>query len=110
MRSTLAFGVAALLATALPLAAAGQSPTPSTDDLTMTMEKKQKRSIVLPKPSPAQVRADADRAVSEYAATQDPRRIVKQTSPVRPSTRPDFDYDVKSGIQSKGINPSLKGR
>ena len=107
MRATLVFGVA-LLATALPLAAAGQSPTPSTDDL--TMEKKQKRSIVLPKPSPDQVRADAERAVSEYAATQDPRRIVNQTSPVRPPTRPDLDDDVKNGIQSKGINPSLKGR
>ena len=107
MRSTLVFGVA-LLATALPLAAAGQSLTPSTDDL--TMEKKQKRSIVLPKPDPDQVRADAERAVSEYAATQDPRRIVNQTSPVRPPTRPDLDDDVKSGIQSKGINPSLKGR
>lgn len=107
MRSTFVFGIA-LLATALPLAAASQSLTPSTDDL--TIEKKQKRSIVLPKPSPDQVRADADRAVSEYAATQDPRRIVNQTSPVRPPTRPDLDRDVTNGIQSKGINPSLKGR
>lgn len=107
MRTTLVLGIA-LLATALPLAAAGQSSTPSTNDL--TIEKKQKRTIVLPKPSPDQIRTDADRAVSEYAATQDPRRIVNETSPLRPPTRPDLNYDVTDGIKSKALGPSLKGR
>ena len=98
----------ALLTTALPLTARAQPPSPTTGDL--QLERQQKRSIVLPKPSADQVRADADRAVSEYAATQRPDKIVRETSPVRPSARPDLDYDVKSRIQTRGVKDALRGR
>jgi len=98
-----------LLVGALPLVAAAQStPPPSGGDL--SIEKKQKRSIVLPKPSQDQIRSDADRAVSEYAVKQDPRSVAKETSPVKPSSRPDLDYDVKSGIQSQNVNKARQGR
>ena len=107
MKSALAIGIAAL-AIALPLVAAAQSISPSPSDL--TIEKQDKRAVVLPKPNPEQVRVDADRAVNEYAATQDPRRLVKDTSPLRPAGRPDFDYDVKSGIQSQRLNDGLRDR
>lgn len=107
MKSTLALGVAMLTAP-LPLVAAAQSPSPTTGDL--ELQRKQKRSVVLPKPSPDQTHADADRAVSEYAATRSPGEVVRETSPVRPSARPDLDSDVKGGIQSKGINDALRGR
>lgn len=107
MKATLALGLA-FLAAALPLAAAAQSSSPSTGDL--ELQRKQRRSVVLPKPSPDQVRADADRAVSDYAATRAPGRIVRETLPTRPSARPDLDYDVKSGIQSQRLNDALRDR
>lgn len=105
MKSTLALGIA-LLSAALPLVAAAQSPSPTTGDL--ELQRKQKRSVVLPKPSPDEVRMEADRAVSEYAATRPTGRIVRETSPVRPSTRPDLDYDVRSGIQSQRIGERVR--
>ena len=107
MKSTLILGVAMLTA-ALPIVAAAQSQSPATGDL--ELQRKQKRSIVLPKQSPDQVRADADRAVSDYAARRPTGRIVKETAPTRPSARPDLDYDVRSGIQSQRIGDALKGK
>jgi hypothetical protein len=73
------------------------------------MQRNQKRSIVLPKPTPEQVRADADAAISEYASTL-PSKVVRETSPVRPSARPDLDYDVTNGIQSRGLRDALRNR
>ena len=107
MKATLALGLAFLVA-ALPLAAAAQSSSPSTSDL--ELQRKQRRSVVLPTPNPDQVRADADRAVSDYAATRGPDRVVRETAPVRPSARPDLDYDVKSGIQGQRLNDALRDR
>ena len=106
MKSTLALGIA-LLSAALPLAAAAQS-SPTTGDL--ELQRKQKRSIVLPKQSPEEVRMDADRAVSEYAASQPMGRVVRETSPVRPSARPDLDSDVKGGIQTRGLGTVFQGK
>ena len=103
MKPMLALGVA-LLATALPLAASAQSPAPSTGDL--EIERKERKAVVLPKPSPDQVRADADRAIDEYTG-RSPDQMVRDTSPVRPSSRPDLDRDVKQGIQSQQINKEL---
>ena len=105
MKSTLALGIA-LLSAALPLVAAAQSPT--TGDL--ELQRKQKRSIVLPKQSPEEVRMDADRAVSEYAASQPMGRVVRETSPVRPPARPDLNYDVTSGIQSRRLGEVFQGK
>ena len=34
-------------------------------------------------------------------------QVVRDTSPVRPSSRPDLDRDVKQGIQSQQINKEL---
>ena len=109
MKPTLALGLA-LIVTVLPLAAAAQAQqsSPTTGDL--EIQKKQKRAVVLPKPSPEQARADADRAVTEYAAGRTPGRIVRETSPVRPSSRPDLDYDVKSGIQTRQLQKEIKGK
>jgi hypothetical protein len=107
MHATCAAGIAMLIA-GLPLAAAAQSSAPGTSDL--EIQSKQRRSIVLPKPTPEQIRTDADAAVNEYAATRNPGKVVRETSPVRPSARPDLDYDVKSGIQSQRLNDAIKGR
>jgi hypothetical protein len=108
MTSMWAVGIAMLVA-GLPLVAAAQSSAPSTGDL--EMKAKQRRSVVLPKPSPEQIRTDADAAVSEYAATQkNTGKVVRETSPVRPSARPDLDTDVRSGIQGQRLNDALKNR
>ena len=108
MKPTIILCVAILSAT-LPVVAAAQSKPPAgSGDL--ELQRKQKRSVVLPKQSPEQVRTDADRAVSDYAATRPTGRIVRETSPVAPSARPDLDRDVKGGIQSQRTTDALRGR
>jgi hypothetical protein len=107
MKPTIAFAVA-LLAAALPVAAAAQSTAPDPTDLQLEM--KRKRAVVLPKQSPEQVRSDADRAVDELAGRRSPGPVVNQTSPVRPPARPDLDRDVRGGIQSQRVNDALRNR
>jgi hypothetical protein len=107
MRSMLALGIT-VLAVGVPLVAAAQSQPPGTSDL--ELQRKQRRAVVLPKPSADEIRSEADRAISEYAATVSPGKAVRETSPVRPSARPDLDYDVKSGIQGQRLNDALRGR
>lgn len=108
MKATRALGIAMLI-TGLPLAAAAQS-SPSPGGRELEMKTKERRSIVLPKPSPEQIRQDADAAVNDYAATKSPGKVVRETSPVRPSARPDLDADVRSGIQSQRLNDALRRR
>ena len=103
MNSMLAAGVA-LLVVALPLAAAAQTPSSTTGDL--QIERKQRKAVVLPKPSADQVRTDADRAIDEYTG-RSPGQVVRETSPVRPSSRPDLDRDVREGIQSRQLNKEM---
>lgn len=108
MKATIILGVAILSAT-LPVVAAAQSKPPAgAGDL--EIQRKQKRSVVLPKQTPDQVAAEADRAVSDYAATRPTGRVVRETSPVRPSARPDLDRDVRDGIQSQRTTDQLRGR
>ena len=104
MKSTIALALA-LLTTMLPVAAAAQSAAGSND---LQLEKKGKRAIVLPKQSPDQVRSDANQAVDDFAASKNTGPLVNQTSPVRPSTRPDLDYDVKSGVQGQRLNDAIR--
>ena len=104
MKSAVALALT-MLTIALPLAAAAQSAAPAPGDL--ELQRKQKRSVVLPKPSPDQVRTDADKAISEYAATV-PGAVVRETSPVRPPARPDLDRDVREGIQTQRLNDALR--
>lgn len=102
MKSKIVVSVAVLV-TVLPLAAAAQAP-PATGDL--QIERKQRKAVVLPKPTAEQARSDADRAVDEIIG-RDPHRVMDQTSPVRSPTRPDMNYDVKSGIQGDRLNKEM---
>jgi hypothetical protein len=89
----------------LPLVAEAQAPSaPSSGDL--QIERRQRKPVVLPKQSSEQVRADADRAVDEIVG-RDPSRVVNETSPLRPSTKPMTDRDVTQGIQQQNINREL---
>ena len=87
-----------------PLAALAQTPAPSDGDL--QIERKQRRSIVLPKPPPDEVRADANRALDEYVG-RSTGKVVRETSPVTPSPRPDLNSDIQRGIQSDRMNREL---
>lgn len=106
MKSTCAVGMAMLII-GLPLAAAAQSSAPSTD---LQIQTKQRRAVVLPKPTQEQIRQDADTAVSEFAATRNPSQIVRETSPMRPPSRPDLNSDVTGGIQTRQLNDALRNR
>ena len=97
----LALGVALLVVT--PLISAAQAPSTSSD---LQIERKERKPVVLPKPSQDQMRVDAERAVDEILG-REPGTVVRDTSPVRPSSRPDMNYDVKSGIQSDRVNKEL---
>jgi hypothetical protein len=105
MKRVIALGIA-LLFVGLPPGAAAQAPPTSSGDL--ELQRQQRRSVVLPKPSPEQVREDASRAVSDYTGTPSPGNVVRETSPVRPSARPDLDRDVRDGIQSQRLNDTLR--
>jgi hypothetical protein len=107
MKPVLTFGIA-LLVLGVPLAAVAQAPPPTGGDL--ELQRKQRRSVVLPKPSPEQAREDANRAVSDYSGTPSPGNVVRDTSPVRPSSRPDLDRSVRDGIQSQRLNDALHNR
>ena len=102
MMFTLALGVALLVIA--PLAVAAQAPSSPSGDL--QLERQHRKPVVLPKPSPEQTRVDAERAVDEIVG-RDPGAVVRDTSPVGPSSRPDLNYDVKSGIQSDRLNKEL---
>ena len=103
MTSTWFLGLIVLVVLS-PVVAAAQAPAPTDGDL--QIERKQRRSIVLPKPSSAEVRSDAERAVDEYVG-RSPSGVVRETSPVRPSPRPDLSPDIQRGIQSDRVNREL---
>ena len=98
----------ALVIAGLPSAATAQTSSPPSGDL--QIERKQKKAVVLPKPSAEQVRADADRAIDEYTTGKTPGQVVRETSPVRPSARPDQDNAVRQGLQQQNLNRQLHGR
>ncbi len=100
--------LAVLLAAVLPGPAAGQQASPPSVDL--SIDRMQRRPVVLPKPSPEQIRTDAEEAIRDYAARANVPYVVEQTSPVRPTSRPDLGDDVSGGIQTRRLNDALRGR
>ena len=108
MKRVIAFGMALAVA-GLPIVAAAQAPPPAAGG-DLELQKKQRRSVVLPKPSQDQVRDDAHRAVTDYAGTPSPGKVVRETSPVRPSSRPDLDRSIRDGIQTQRLNDVLHHR
>lgn len=65
--------------------------------------------VVRPAPQPEAAISDAERAIEEREAAERREKILREiTDPA--SRRPDLDYDVKSGIQQKAIEKSLRER
>jgi hypothetical protein len=99
-----------LFSTWLPGLAAAQQASPSPAPTDLSISRMQRRPVVLPKPAPDAIRADAEQAVREYEARANMPGLVQQTSPVRPSLRPDLDDDVTGGIQTRRLKEALPGR
>jgi hypothetical protein len=97
-----------LLAAGLPGRMIAQQASPPSVDL--SIDRAQRRPVVLPKPSPEQTRTDADAAIDDYVARRNMGRVVKETAPVGPPSRPDLDDDVTGGIQTQRLNDALRGR
>ncbi|HSE91828.1 MAG TPA: hypothetical protein VLF19_00870 [Methylomirabilota bacterium] len=94
--SVLVAGSVALLAGAVP----AQHTTSQGTDLEQQMRKR--RFVVLPKPGPEAVTQDVDRATEALAARRGFDDVVRESrSPI--GRRPNLDYDVKSGIQSRSV-------
>jgi hypothetical protein len=90
----------------LPAWATAQQASPPSVDL--SIDRTQRRPVVLPKPSAEQIRSDADAAVEDYVTGKSMGRVVRETAPVRPPSRPDLDDDVTGGIQTQRLNDALR--
>ncbi|MGH7393381.1 MAG: hypothetical protein ACREM3_28590 [Candidatus Rokuibacteriota bacterium] len=92
----LAAASVALLAGAVP---AQPTLAPGTD---LEQQRRQRRFVVQPKPDPVAVAQDVDRATEALAARRRFDDVVRESrSPI--GRRPNLDYDVTSGIQSRSI-------
>lgn len=61
------------------------------------------------KPAPETVREDAARAISEIEAQTRVEKLIREVTP-SPHLRPDLNYDVVSGIQSRHLTNILRPR
>jgi hypothetical protein len=73
--------------------------TPTTELRTTTTRT---RPVVLPPPSPEAAAADAEQAAARLRDEQALSEVLRGSQ-----GRPDQSYDVKSGIQSRGLNRVL---
>ncbi|MBI4610865.1 MAG: hypothetical protein HY726_17885 [Candidatus Rokubacteria bacterium] len=97
--------VLALLVAALVVARA-EEPSAS---LELELKPPATAARILPLPATEAVRADTAQAISEIEAQERLDALVRET--IRsPRRRPDLDYDVFSGIQSRGISNALRQR
>ncbi|MBI2217833.1 MAG: hypothetical protein HYU51_11090 [Candidatus Rokubacteria bacterium] len=84
-----------------------QAPSPASGtDTDVRQEIRRKRFVVLPRPPMEAVVEDSDRAREEL--TQPSRRdeLIRE-SRERPLSRPELDYAVTSGIQSRRVLRAL---
>ena len=101
VRSRFAPLIVVALTTLFPDLVFGQAASPPETQL--QMERRQRRAIVRPGPPAEAVERDTEAAMAEIEQRQRQDETVHELR--RPSTRrPDLDYDVKSGIQSRRLN------
>jgi hypothetical protein len=105
MRHRLALAVASVAALlALPEVSLAQSASPDTE---LRQEVVRKRMIVRPTPSPKAATEDAAQAAEEIRAAERREEIVREAAQPR-RRRPDLDYDVSSGIQTRNLQRFLR--
>ena len=83
-----------------------QEPSPS---LRLELKLTRKPPVVPPVPDPEIVKRDAARAITEFEARERDERAMRQAIP-SPPRRPDLNYDVWSGIQSRSLTDALRRR
>ncbi len=62
-----------------------------------------------PPPDPKVVEKDAEEAIAAIKARERSEEVIRETLRA-PSRRPDLNYDVWSGIQSRNVNDALRRR
>ena len=84
------------------LAAVAPAQNAVSQDTDIEQQMKRRRFVVQPKPDPQMITQDIDRVTELLAAQQRFDRAVRDSvSPLH--RRPDLDYDVRSGIQSRNL-------
>ncbi len=84
----------------------GQEPSPSVR-MEVTLSRRPPRAPQLP--DPKVVERDTEEAVAAIKARERREEVMRETLRA-PSRRPDLNYDVWSGIQSRNINDALRRR
>jgi hypothetical protein len=98
----------ALVIVLLPATVAAQAASPAAETQ-LQQEMRHRRVIVRPSTPPAEVQSDLEQAKAEIERRASSDALVREVT--RPSTRnrrPDLDYDVKGGIQTRSLNDALR--
>jgi hypothetical protein len=98
--------VALMLLVPAPVMAQAASPGAETQ---LKMERRDRRGVVRPSTPIDVIEKDADTATTEVEQRRREQETVRGVTRPAPR-RPDLDYDVKSGIQSRRLNDALRRR
>lgn len=91
---------------AAPAVVLGEEPSAS---LQLELKPPRTRPLGLSSPRPEIVQADTARAISEIKARERLDEVIRETIQ-GPRRRPDLNYDVFSGIQSRNLSNALRRR
>jgi hypothetical protein len=100
-------GVVAVLVVLVPSAVLAQAASPGRE-APLQQELRQRRVIVRPITPPSEVQNDAEQAAVEVAKRAQQDAVARELTRPTLSRRPDLDYDVKSGIQQRALQNSLR--
>jgi hypothetical protein len=90
----------------LPLAASAQDtsgPHPSVLEMRRDHESAARRPIVHPAPPVDEAVRDAERATAEHERAQRAEELLREQKAAAADRRPDFNYDITSGIQQRNL-------
>jgi hypothetical protein len=98
----------ALLTVLLPATVWAQAASPGAETQ-LQQEMRHRRVIVRPSTPPDEVQKDVDQASTEIQRRNADSLTRDVTRPgSSPTRRPDLDYDVKGGIQTRSLNDALR--
>ena len=90
----------------LPLIASAQEApgqNPSVLHMRRDRETAARRPVVHPAPPIDEALRDAERATAEYEHAQRAEELLREQKAAAAARRPDFNYDVTSGIQQRNL-------
>jgi len=97
----------AVLAVVLLAPADARAQAPSPTDTQFQMERQQRRVFVRPSLPADVVGRDVEAASAELQEREREEQLARDVRHPLPR-RPDLDYDVKNGIQSRRLNDALR--